>query len=490
MRAINLQIFLGYKCNMTCRHCLNDSGPGSKKPSLSQIEEQNLITQILVNQKIKVVNFSGGEPMLYLPTIERIVNLVRAALPRNRQVKFCMTSNGALTTRFKNELANLNLDCFLISYDQYHREFLPPEEIAIQINTLASFCKEIEINAVIEQTSELNIITELALTSGIKVNLSSPVVSGRQTSEPSEHFVTTFNQLSCPNIENTFDKINYYPSQGYSICCGPLVFNPATYKNEPKVFFESIDQVLNSPIYKVLSKLKKTFTKMRSKSDCNSCKTFFQSELLNNYLIDILNEDPWKNFYPIEHFGTKALSELDTVFQPKIVFTAPKKSITKPDWPINIHPRFTIQSTDHAGESGRLDFLNFCKSTFYDQYRQWYHPSDFERLREQSVLFFQLPHVYYRIMYEDRTVAMLAVCELPNHSLFNETVWHIGYWGIDQSILDPGERKSFRDSWRAVLADLNLKHRVVSNVDFFNEPAQRMAASIGFNKFGYRLDPR
>ena len=97
------------RCNLTCRHCFNRSGAGSKQ-ELSLADSRMLFDQMQTwgNTQVRI---SGGEPTLH----PDFFAIVAAAIQRGLRVS--LNTNGLYAPRVQQQLAGLAIDLFLVSLD-------------------------------------------------------------------------------------------------------------------------------------------------------------------------------------------------------------------------------------------------------------------------------------------------------------------------------------------------------------------------------------
>lgn len=104
-------IYLGSKCNMNCAYCHRESS----------FHESNVSNKLLdlVSQEPCKISFKGGEPLLYIDEIKKVVN----ASPFSN---FVITTNGTLFDKHKDYLAQHNfLVCLSYDGENSLRDFNP-----------------------------------------------------------------------------------------------------------------------------------------------------------------------------------------------------------------------------------------------------------------------------------------------------------------------------------------------------------------------------
>lgn len=119
-----LGILLTSRCNISCRHCCNDSHPGnSEAASFERIAR--LIDEAAEIQSIREIGISGGEPFLYARLLKEVVGYARRS-----GYTASVTTNGfwggsAGAGRLLGELREAGLGAVHISTSPFHQEFLP-----------------------------------------------------------------------------------------------------------------------------------------------------------------------------------------------------------------------------------------------------------------------------------------------------------------------------------------------------------------------------
>src|SRR5208337_643953 len=80
------------RCNLSCTHCYNRSGPGRETVGELTTEEAIRVIDDLAGMGVPLILFSGGEPLMR----GDIWDLARHA--RNRGLKMALSTNGTLIT--------------------------------------------------------------------------------------------------------------------------------------------------------------------------------------------------------------------------------------------------------------------------------------------------------------------------------------------------------------------------------------------------------
>lgn len=86
-----VQLEFTYRCNLSCKHCFNESGERSKHKFQEEMSEEKWldIAQELVDSEIFAVVISGGEPFLNTPLVMKLVEIFDSA-----DIQMGIISNG------------------------------------------------------------------------------------------------------------------------------------------------------------------------------------------------------------------------------------------------------------------------------------------------------------------------------------------------------------------------------------------------------------
>jgi radical SAM protein with 4Fe4S-binding SPASM domain len=159
------------RCNLSCTHCYNKSGPGSSTVGELTTEEAMWVIDDLADMGVPLILFTGGEPLMR----EDIWELARHA--RSRGLKMALSTNGTLITpevavRIKGcgiEYAGISLDgARAETHDRFRNS---PGAFD---RTLAAFaaCKKaglrcgVRVTLTKENRCELGALVDLALSLG------------------------------------------------------------------------------------------------------------------------------------------------------------------------------------------------------------------------------------------------------------------------------------------------------------------------------------
>ncbi len=487
----HLQVLLGLNCNLKCKHCLNDSGPGIKSVNLAEHDKALIISELLENKNIDKLGFSGGEPLLYTDAIQNLVELISAGL--NRDIKYTLTTNGSLIEKNLNFFRLVKFDSIVLSFDKWHLDFITNVNFRKSVQFAKQICPNIEISFVYDDETEIKLITDLAMDLDVKVIFSKVVKSGR-FEKLTQLNKKNIGYLKCPNMSNerkNADQYLYYPSKGYSICCGPLAFS--TKPQLIDVFAGNIKEVVDSSLYVTLTRLSKSKIKKSYLTDCDNCNYIFSNNTILSKLKMLTSANLWDNFILLNNssFTDSELKDLDIVFHPKYFYVADIKEIKKYDKNLNTAVALETNLINSPNEKEVNSISDFIKLNFYRDNLEYYDDiSDMEKFYAQQKIYFGSETKNIVHISDGKIIAVMTVCKIMNHKYLNESVWHVGYWGILKDVTDKKIRLSIKNSWSDLLIELNLENKLVVGIDYFNQPSSSLAEKLGYKKLGIRLDPR
>jgi len=122
-------LVLGYRCPSRCRHCLYGAGPRRRDgapPDEGALEA--LLDELARRGPHARYHIGGGEPFLDKTLLRRAIDGLRR---RGLVLEYVETNASWVTSarqaeEILDELAEVGLDCVLVSLSPFHAEFVPP----------------------------------------------------------------------------------------------------------------------------------------------------------------------------------------------------------------------------------------------------------------------------------------------------------------------------------------------------------------------------
>ena len=252
MKMNELNIILGHKCNYTCTHCVNSSGPDKVSSKLSTKEIENITSQIIEHAP-SLILFTGGEQTLYLKDMNHFIQ----SHPKQESSSFGITTNGWFGSSIEQTEIVLDkidkLDFLQVSFDAFHGT----KTQYSFIKNIKKYCdqRDIDFNISMAIAEPKDLLLAQDLIKGLSVKVIFQKVSkvGRAKENNITYKYFEFEKSvldeKCPNINAT----TYIPGKGYSSCCGNLVYNDVI----EEICDKDFTSYTNSEIYKTLKE--KTF---------------------------------------------------------------------------------------------------------------------------------------------------------------------------------------------------------------------------------------
>lgn len=243
-----LGIIPGFSCTLACKHCITSSKP-NHSVHLTNNEIEHLIEDIATNSSnITELIFSGGEPSLYIDSINKILSGIKSHIDG---IKISMVTNGHFATdqnscEFLLDLPKL--DSLSMSYDEFHELGISFERV-VELN---KFCAKhdlhFEVNCVLGSPQAYK-YEKLCHDHNIPFFLSTMAFLGRAQS-----LETTYPQRNKPiDIESTCAHLHgavYLPGRGYSWCIKNLTWESKEFDN--LIFSNTIKGLFTNNYYKHL----------------------------------------------------------------------------------------------------------------------------------------------------------------------------------------------------------------------------------------------
>lgn len=172
--------------------------------------------------KVGRLLFVGGEPTLYTDDI----NSVLSGFPSNDRPHVTITTNGYFaSTKAKAALFLKRfryLDAVQLSYDRYHKKFLPINNVAFLYRAAKYLGKEFSVILTIENPMDLTLVEEFRGAGDFPVGVQkvhpTPTLPGDRLRRIYPGFDPAVFKKKCPNL----GKMAYLCGEGFSVCCSYL----------------------------------------------------------------------------------------------------------------------------------------------------------------------------------------------------------------------------------------------------------------------------
>lgn len=220
-----LGIMLTRKCNASCNICCISCTPECTE-RLDVEKVKAYIASTKDTPTIKGISFTGGEPFLYYKSLKE---LVIYASNIGKQVTVMTNgfwaSNYEFTLRRLKELRKIGVKTLGISYDEFHSEFIPPQNIKNILRAANFMSFPISINTIQLKGSSMgklmDTLGEYIVDTRILPFSCNPVGKAKEHI-PNEQFIRNTSSKGCHCRRNNTFTIDYkgdiYP------CCSPYIF--------------------------------------------------------------------------------------------------------------------------------------------------------------------------------------------------------------------------------------------------------------------------
>jgi RimJ/RimL family protein N-acetyltransferase len=497
-KGYELYILLSDRCNFSCAHCLNHSGPQAKRWSPTEDSLLALADEINHSPKVSLLHFSGGEPTLHLPEIQRLLSQV------HREIPVVLTTNGWFATRTVHYLDEIPLKGVELSFDRFHAPFISLEKLIPLIHHLKKRGIEVSFNFVFDTLPEL---ADLAVIRGlgVPVRTSRLIQSGRGTPDPS-WIDSRATQQTCPSLNpqnrhvSHLEKVIYLSGKGFTPCCGPLVFDELV--PETQAFSSTLDKYSNNALRKALQQgtfaeqasfLGLDLTKVNFQTPCQVCALLHGAAAPGlPSTAQIIQRDQSTIYFPFK--GTICPEQRQLLLQKFMV------GYTETLQPEEIQ-RQLLSKQGQQGEFKELtvsplapenhpDIIEFVKKNYYFTHSEYCPPSMAEAFVKAAPEYLNWESVRGNVYRkEGQTVGTIFVNRYDPHPALGEPTLHIGYWGYDRNRLTQAEARWIKAHWLSSLHEWSEGRRAVdASFDYFNEAAIRLARALGFERKLLRLN--
>ena len=229
-----LSIFLDYHCNFECKHCSVGSSPRTKYPMPEEVMTK-AIDGAHELASIAVVVFTGGEPTLRMPVLVRGIERVRDAGYLSRVVTnawWATTPEKARATVAKLQAAGLQE--LNTSYDDFHAPFISVDRIVNMVRAALEANLRVAVGVIADPRSVFNadrvraeLCTGLSMTmaeleAAVYILEDFPTPTGTGASlDVSALNAGAKMEMGCPEVIKT---LSVHPDGTVKACCGHTQF--------------------------------------------------------------------------------------------------------------------------------------------------------------------------------------------------------------------------------------------------------------------------
>ncbi len=491
-----LYILLSDTCNFRCSHCLNSSGPASSRWRISKQEILQLADLIENESRIEEIHFSGGEPTLLLDTMIEIQKAVQ------RSVRYAITTNGWLGSRFDEVLNQVHLDRVTFSYDKFHEDFLAPDRLKAAIKHCTTKGVAAEINFVFDDLADLA-LSNIFHGAGARIRFSKLIQSGRGSEgHPSRLIDKEAIHQTCPSLqsrgnERHLEKIIFLPGEGLSSCCGPLTFDklakPGFATSPPRINdFETngLRKQLRAGTFSAqANQLGIDIANIEFGSPCEACTLLYAQNRELPSLSELARQKDAVTFHPASrHLPPSHSKALFPLFEEKYVYLAAPETIRS--WNIEGTEKPNSIETRPLHQVKSEAALDFVMKSFYQRHHRYYSDQEIQKADAAGREYFKWNLQGSVYIKGGEIVGAVFGNIYERHAAAKQKTFHIGYWGLAETGLERHEARWIKRDWLRNLFEFTSRGSfpVDAGVNFFNEPAIALVKSRGFQLRWLRLD--
>jgi len=234
-------------CPLSCRHCIIESSP--KATGKMTPEQASAYIQVIPKYSDQLC-FTGGEPLLYY---NEIVPLIREA--KQVGLKVALVTGAGWVTQSKPEIAReriiglkqAGLDTLLVSWDDYHEEWSPPENVELLVTLCEEYGISTYVRGVMAAFGPNPRIEQKLVTIDVPYQKIDVVRLGHAATLPEEHF--TFVDMPSPGGCGTIFQPVIEPDGSVYGCCGP---SRRSHRSSPLVLGNALEEDLNTILHRAV----------------------------------------------------------------------------------------------------------------------------------------------------------------------------------------------------------------------------------------------
>lgn len=313
----SLVINLSQKCNAKCDHCCFSCLPNSVN-CLTDEEIEAVVRYAETHEDVALVSLTGGEALLrkskVLETIHRLSILGKDVT---------LITNGFWATNDKNtkslltSLRTAGLRYLTVSYDNYHSEYIPVDNIKRLFLHIKKFDIEVALNMVVDKKNRgvdlLDKLGESIFGVPITIVPASPVGRAKNLNMEDLYLKTIDElELTCP--ATGWEFVIHHDGYVYP-CCSPSVFetnlrigsigDADISELEDKFYSNMLLYILKREGFTwFIDKMKLDLTGKKFVSSCEVCKFIFSDMNKIKSITDDIKEYYVKEF---ENIGVSKL---------------------------------------------------------------------------------------------------------------------------------------------------------------------------------------
>jgi len=156
--AFDLNLVVTYRCNLQCSHCIADCGP-RRREALAVEDGERWIDAAAATGRLSVVGLTGGEPLLRLDAVRRLLAHASRRGAEGGIVTNCFWATSAAAARAKlAELRELGLRHLTVSCDGFHVPAVPLERVRRAVGAALELELGVTVNVVVTRDGPYSLL--------------------------------------------------------------------------------------------------------------------------------------------------------------------------------------------------------------------------------------------------------------------------------------------------------------------------------------------
>lgn len=216
-----IAVFFTNKCNINCKHCILNANI-TNDDVFDTIHNTYNIIDGMTKSGIKLIGISGGEPLLFKEHLKNFCQSFKEA-----KISSMIATNAFWASTFQeadntvDEIKNWGVRYLVISFDEYHHEYIPAQNVFNAVKAAIKHKIEYEVHITALNVETVNKYYNLLKDESIfNVCFNAVEIAGR-----GEHLdirnrdITDYKIFSCKKVINPVILLN----GDVIACCGLLI---------------------------------------------------------------------------------------------------------------------------------------------------------------------------------------------------------------------------------------------------------------------------
>lgn len=215
-----------FTCPAACRHCCFACSP-ARTEKMDPVLAEQIINSPYFMQEFQTVSFSGGEVFLYFDEITRLMETAKDHYNIQCITNGFWGSDPVQAEKMIRRLKKCGLTCLVISYDEFHAEFIPVSSIQTILRLCKKYLLAVEVQIAACQSSwRLADTAQVLLKSITEISVSeAAVLLVGAAKENLDEKDLIYEDKTVRERCLGSDAITIFPDGGVYSCCSPVSYS-------------------------------------------------------------------------------------------------------------------------------------------------------------------------------------------------------------------------------------------------------------------------